>query len=448
MVFPMTNAAVAMPPLQKCQQARLIYWHDRSRWCSRQAVQRITRWIATLATLVLVGLGQAQAAQNLVISWMVSSGAERSAWMADVISQFTEANPDIQITQTVKNQEEYKAGFQRMLETENVDIAFWFAGERLRHVVQNKWVRPIDDAAVRSALQAQFTESTVAAVHVNQQLYAMPLSYYGWGMFYRKSLFSRLGLTPPATWVEFIEVGKRLQAAKITPTAVGAGDGWPAAAWFDYLNLRINGIDFHRKLLAGEIRFTHPKVRQVFVQWRQLLAHNFFLPHTTPLAWDSPLPYLYRDQVGMVLMGGFSTSKFPPELADDIGFFPFPNLSTTMPLYEDAPLDIVVLPTRGKNSDSANRFLSFLARSDALNTYNKTLAKFSPLKSFALHEGNKGLELRNLRNAQAIAFFFDRDAKPNLVPPALAAFKTFMRPPFDIDQAIRSMDAYQDGPAR
>jgi multiple sugar transport system substrate-binding protein len=427
----MTNAPAAMPPLLPSRHA--------------------SRWVATLATLVLpvlLGLGQAQAAQKLVINWMVSSGADRSAWMADVISQFAETNPDIQIAQTVKNQEEYKAGFQHMLETGHVDIAFWFAGERLRHLVQNKWVRPIDDAAVRSALQSQFTESTVAAVHVNQQMYAMPLSYYGWGMYYRKSLFKRLGLTPPSHWAEFVEVGKRLQAAKITPTAVGAGDGWPAAAWFDYLNLRLNGIDFHRKLLAGEIRFTHPKVRQVFVQWRELLAQNFFVPETTTQAWDAPLPYLYRNQVGMVLMGGFSTAKFPPELAGDIGFFPFPNISPAMPLYEDAPLDIVVLPTRGKNAEAANRFLVFLARSEALNTYNTTLAKFSPLKSFTLKEGNNSLELLNLRNAKSIAFFFDRDAKPNLVQPALAAFKTFMHPPFDIDHAVRAIDAALDTPAR
>jgi multiple sugar transport system substrate-binding protein len=411
-------------------------------------MQKIARWATSLAMLVLVGLGQAHAGQNLVISWMVTSGADRSAWMADVISQFTDANPDIHVTQAFKNQEEYKADFQHMLETENVDIAFWFAGERLRHVVQHKWVRPIDDAGVLSALHSQFTESTVAAMQVNQQLYAMPYSYYGWGLFYRKSLFSRLGLTPPSTWAEFINVGKRLQAAKITPTAVGAGDGWPAAAWFDYLDLRLNGIDFHRKLLAGEIRFTDPKVRRVFVQWRQLLLQHFFLPDTTPQAWDSPLPYLYRNQVGMVLMGGFGTSKFPPELADDIGFFPFPSLSPAMPRYEDAPLDIVVLPVRGKNTDAANRFLQFLARSDALNAYNKTLNKFSPLKSFALSNGNHSLELDNLRSAKAITFFFDRDAKPNLVQPALAAFKNFMQPPFDIDQAIKSIDAAANTPAR
>jgi multiple sugar transport system substrate-binding protein len=444
----MTNAPVTLPALPNCRPTPPPCRHLCSRRCGLPTVQRITRWVATLITVVLLGLGQAQAAQSLVIGWMVSSGADRSAWMADVISQFADANPDIQITQTVKNQEEYKAGFQRMLETENVDVAFWFAGERLRHVVQQKWVRPIDDPELRSALQAQFIESTVAAVQVNQQLYAMPLSYYGWGMFYRKSLFRRLGLTPPATWAEFIDVGKRLQDAKITPTAVGAGDGWPAAAWFDYLNLRINGIDFHRKLLAGEIRFTHPKVRQVLVQWRELLVQNFFLPETTALGWDSPLPYLYRNQVGMVLMGGFSTAKFPPELADDIGFFPFPSLSTAMPQYEDAPLDIAVLPTRGKNADAANRFLSFLAHSDALNAYNKSLAKFSPLKSFTLREGNNSFELRNLRNAKAIAFFFDRDAKPNLIQPALDAFKTFMRPPFDIDQALRAIDTAPDAPTR
>ena len=48
---------------------------------------------------------------------------------------------------------------------------------------------------------------------------------------------------------------------------------WVASAWFDYLNIRINGAPFHRQLLAGEGRFDDPKVKAVFTKWREVLPY-------------------------------------------------------------------------------------------------------------------------------------------------------------------------------
>ena len=39
---------------------------------------------------------------------------------------------------------------------------------------------------------------------------------------------------------------------------------WVASAWFDYLNIRINGAPFHRDLLAGKHRFDDPRCKKVF----------------------------------------------------------------------------------------------------------------------------------------------------------------------------------------
>ena len=65
--------------------------------------------------------------------------------------------------------------------------------------------------------------------------------------------------------------------------------------------------------------------------------------------------------------------------------------------------------------------------------------QLSPLKTFQASARNAG-EVAALRSAKAIAFFFDRDAKPQLVQPAFAAFKQFMTPPFDVDRAIMALD--------
>ena len=396
------------------------------------------RWVRVAGVGFLMVCTAAWGGESLVIGFMVSSGNQRTFWDTEVIQKFKTANPDVQVTQIVRGQEAYKAGFSQMLQSEAVDVAFWFAGERLVQAVDRQLLRPLEDAEVKSAVVRSFVESTAAATSVRSRMYALPLSYYGWGFYYRKSLFAQLGLQPPATWAEFLEVGRKLKAAGITPTAVGNAEGWPAAAWFDYLNLRINGLDFHRKLLAGEARFSDPRVREVLVQWKHLLEQGFFARDTQDKLWDAPLPLLYRNWVGMVLMGGFASAKFPPQLAEDIGFFPFPVVVANVPHYEDAPLDVLVLPKAGRNANAAHRFFIFLATTGALNAYNVRANQLSPLKSFQASALNAG-EVSALKSAKAIAFYFDRDAKPQLVEPAFKAFKQFMAPPFDIDQAVAAL---------
>ncbi len=60
-------------------------------------------------------------------------------------------------------------------------------------------------------------------------------------------------------------------------------------------------------------------------------------------------------------------------------------------------------------------------------------------KSFQASVHNAG-EVATLKSAKAIAFYFDRDAKPYLVEPAFNAFKQFLTPPFDVDLAINTLE--------
>ena len=62
-----------------------------------------------------------------------------------------------------------------------------------------------------------------------------------------------------------------MQTDGLNPIAFGDSDGWPAMGTFDYLNLRINGYDFHVELMAGEKSWNSNEVKTVFDTWRGLL---------------------------------------------------------------------------------------------------------------------------------------------------------------------------------
>jgi multiple sugar transport system substrate-binding protein len=403
--------------------------------------KRTALWIGKLLLGAVLALPPAAAsAERLVIDFIISTGTQRTAWF-HIVNRFSAANPDIEVVHNALAQEEYKRNFTDRLQNGKADLAFWYAGERLHEAARGKLLVPLEGGQVELLLRKKFAPTTLDATRIDGEVYGFPLFYYGWGLTYRKSLFKRLGIRPPATWSEFHDVCKRLKGAGVTPLAIGAKFGWPAAGWFDYLNLRLNGIDFHRKLLRGEEQFDDPRVRKVFDAWGELLRSGYFLDATMDHDWDQILPYLYRNQVGMMLIGSFVGAKVPAALAPDMGFFPFPRMSADMPMYEEAPIDVLVQPASGENPKARKRFLAFLAEHGAMAGLHETNQTISPQGDSTAPPGSlRDASHAILKDAAGLTFFFDRDAKAALVQPAFDAMRQFLRAPHDSDQAMRAIE--------
>ncbi len=382
----------------------------------------------------------AAADEALVIDYIISTSAQRTAWI-HIVNQFSAANPDIKVIHHSYAQEEYKRSFTERLHTGKADLAFWYAGERLHEAATRKLLSPLEPGQVEFLLNKKFAPATLDGTRIDGEVYGFPVYYYGWGFIYRKSLFKRLGIAPPRTWSDFIDTCKRLKAAGIAPLAVGARHGWPAAGWFDYLNLRINGIDFHRKLLRGDEKFDDARVRKVFDAWGELLRGGYFLDATMGQDWDQVLPYVYRNQAGMVLMGSFAAAKFPAAIAPDMGLFAFPRMTQDMPVYEEAPLDVLVQPVGGKNPAARKRFLAYLAESGALARLQEANQTVSPQAGSSAPRGSlRAASHAIVNDAAGLTFFFDRDAKAAMVQPAFDAMRRFLMPPHDSEQAVRSIE--------
>jgi len=133
------------------------------------------------------------------------------------------------------------------------DVYTWYAGSVADSYAKKDLLLDVSSVwdSMGNYSKAMQTLSTSSA---GQKIF-VPTSYYWWGMFYRKSNFAKWGVTPPKTWDEFVAVCKTIQSKGVPPIGIGLGDTpWVASAWFDYLNIRINGAPFHRQLLAGEGR--------------------------------------------------------------------------------------------------------------------------------------------------------------------------------------------------
>ena len=244
----------------------------------------------------------------------------------------------------------------------------WFSGFRMKFFADQGFNTAIDD--VWEKVKGNFTPGFANAVVGNDsKVYGIPVDYYPWAVFYRKSVFADKGYTVPTTWDELIALCKKMQADKITPIAFGDKDGWPAQGTFDILNLRLNGYDFHVGLMAGQNKWTDPKVTAVFQKWAEFLPYH--AKDYAGLTWQNAADTLVQKKSGMYLLGLFVSAQFDAAGADalaDLDFFPFPSLGTQYDAEKalDAPIDTIQItaksPKLATELDAAKAYLEYWSK--------------------------------------------------------------------------------------
>lgn len=392
--------------------------------------------------LFLGGASLAQARETVSITLMFSSGDQRGVFNRQA-RLFEKENPDIEVVIRDKEQEYYKINMEKWLAAKDPqsDILYWFGGTKLRWFVAKGWIEPVTDLWRRQGYDKTFTRAAKLAVSTEDQVYGLPVSYYQWGFYYRKSIFRQLNLEPPKTWGEFIELGAVLKGKGITPVALGSSDRWPVAGWFDYLDLRVNGLAFHKRLMDGKVPYTDPRVKEVFRYWRQLIDEKFFLDSHARLDWRGALPYLYRGKAGMVFMGNFLVPQLPEGIREDIGFFRFPQIKPGLPNYEDAPIDALIIPKNATNKEGARKLLAFFGRAEVQSEINAALGMIPPNRMARVADDRfiqAGAAM--LAEAEGIAQFYDRDTPQEMFQPGMEAFVQFLNKPDSVDQLLEGLE--------
>jgi multiple sugar transport system substrate-binding protein len=250
------------------------------------------------------------------------------------------------------------------------DTAYtWFSGFRMKFFADQGLNVAVDD--VWASAKANYTEGFANSVVGNDgKVYAIPVDYYPWAVFYRKSVFADKGYTIPATWADLKTLATKMQADGLTPIAFGDKDGWPAMGTFDILNLRQNGYQFHVDLMAGKEKWTDPKVTTVFQKWAEILP--FHAKDYAGLTWQNAADTLVQKKSGMYLLGLFVSAQFSATKVqadiDDLDFFPFPTLGTEFDAEGaiDAPIDTWQIAAKSPNlateTDTAKAYLEFFAK--------------------------------------------------------------------------------------
>ncbi|BFM48065.1 extracellular solute-binding protein [Marinomonas sp. THO17] len=385
----------------------------------------------TAASLVNAG--------TLVINSDQADPAPKKAF-AEIIEKFEKENPDITVKYNLYDKEGYKTAIRNWLSTTPPDIVFWYAGNRMKAFVERGLFEDVSDIWDQNGLKQTMSAAT-PAMTIDGKQWGMPYTYYQWGIYYRKDIFEKLGLSEPKTWDEFLAVNAKLKANDVTPVTIGTKYLWTAAGWFDYLNMRTNGLDFHIDLMDGKIPYTDDRVRKTFENWKVLVDNGYFLDNHASYSWQEAQPFLYNGQAAMYLIGNFITPNFPKELDGKIGFFQFPQINPNVGMSEDAPMDTVHIPAKAKNKADARKFLEFMSRADNQTLVNAALIQIPPNVNAQAPDNyflNKGVAMLN--QASGTAQFYDRDTDPSMAQEGMKGFQEFMVKPERLDAILKRLE--------
>ncbi|MFO1068082.1 MAG: ABC transporter substrate-binding protein [Geminicoccaceae bacterium] len=379
-------------------------------------------------------------AGTLVINADTSDPAPRAAWEATV-EAFKKANPDVEVKFNVYDHESYKKSIRNWLTSASPDVVYWYVGNRMAQFVKPGLLEDVS-SVFTDQVKAEMGNVATGLVTVDGKQYGVPYTYYQWGIYYRKDLLDAAGVTaPPKTWEEFVDACGKIKASGVEPIAIGSKDLWPTAGWFDYLNMRINGLEFHMELMAGKVPYTDDRVRAVFAKWGELLDKGCFVKNHASVSWQESQSLLYQGKAAMMLIGNFIVPNFPPEVKDKMEFVAFPKINPEIGDYEDAPMDSIHIPAKAQNKEDAKKFLAFVAQADVQEAINKALLQVPVNQKAAVADDRflkAGQEL--LTHADGIAQFFDRDTSEDLATIGMKGFQEFMIKPDRLDKVLEDLE--------
>ena len=394
----------------------------------------------------LFGLGFAFAlatstalAGELVINSDHSDPAPKKA-MEELIADFQKANPDITVKWNNFDHEGYKSAIRNFLTADPPDVAAWYAGNRMAPFVKAGLFEAVDDVWEANGFNDQL-KSAAASMTIDGKKWGVPYTYYQWGIYTNKDAYKKAGVTEPKNWAEFVANCEKFKAAGIDCLTTGTKALWPGAGIFDYMNLRVNGYEFHMDLANGKIPWTDPRVKATFAEWAKIVP--YITKNHAAIDWQDAAALLSQGKAANYVMGNFAVATFKDGgmTNDTLGFMVFPEITPGIPRAEEAPTDTFHIPAGAKNKDDAKKFLAYLGSPEAQTKMNATLGQLPTNNKSTVGDDpylKAGFEM--LSSAYALAQFFDRDAPADMAKAGMEGFQEFMVKPENVDKILERLE--------
>lgn len=398
-----------------------------------------------LTTALLLSTA-AMAQDKRVVTWNADYDPIPLAAAEALIADFEAANPEIDIQLTNFDHEAYKNAIRNFLTADAPDLANWYAANRMRPFVEAGLFADISDVWAENGLNESLASSVLSST-IDGKQYAIPYTYYQWGIYYNRDAYKAAGVELPGeggvTWDQFLANCEKFKAAEIDCVTTGSSALWPVAGIFDYVSLRTNGYQFHSDLAAGKISWTSPEARAVFENLGKL--QPYVTENHAAIDWQDAAAIFVQGKAANYVMGNFAVGVFKEGgmTNDNLGFMVFPEITAGVARAEEAPTDTIHLTSGAKNPEDAKKFLAYMASAEAQSKWNAAVGQLPTNKNATVDPADPFLSagFQALSTATGgIAQFWDRDADAEYAKAGMEGFQQFLVQPDQLDAILERLE--------
>ncbi|HCZ05752.1 MAG TPA: hypothetical protein DHV12_01215 [Thermotogae bacterium] len=295
---------------------------------------------AVLLVLGLLLAGLVSARELIIFHWW-TAGGEREAADA-MFKALHEIFPDIEV---IENPVAGGGGVSHRVVLQSrlaagIPPDTWqtLGGAELKSYVDGGYLVPLDDLYKQLGYYSVIPKPLANAVTIGGHPYTVPLNMHIQNiLYYNKKLFDELGLEPPKSYDELIDVLKKIKAAKpnMSPLGIGTKEKWEAAFVFDSILLEVGGPEYYVKLYKGLIDVKNdPVFKEALEKLKALIPYMY--PYHSSLTWDESCGLVVSGDSAMVLMGTWAIGYFKSrgwEPGVDFGAVTFPQVPERILLF-------------------------------------------------------------------------------------------------------------------
>jgi glucose/mannose transport system substrate-binding protein len=200
-------------------------------------------------------------------------------------------------------------------------------------------------------------------------IYSVPVNIHRSNvMWYVPAKMDEWGITPPATWDEFLEVCPTIQEADVTPLVIA--EAWTVNHLWESVALGVLGPEGWSGIWDGTTDPTGPEMVEVWNRFGEILACSNLADDAAGLSWQQAIDAVVAGSAAFNIMGdwaaGYMTTTLGLEPGEGYGYAPAPDTGGVFMWLSDS----FGLPADAPHPDNTTAWLRLLGSVEGQNAFN------------------------------------------------------------------------------
>lgn len=323
-----------------------------------------------------------QSEENVKISFIHWRGEDTKVF-DELIAAFQEENPNIQVEMNVYPSEQYLANIQAKLIDGNFgDVFASFPGAQFNSVLAGGLYEDLTDVD----FAGNYNENLIKAGQKDGKQYAFPYQLVYNQPIYNKTIFEKLGLTPPADWEGFLAVSEELKKNGYIPIAFPGADIGPGQFVNSMMMNNNTDEEIWSKVEAGEEKLTNEWFVKTLSQVKELNDKGYFQPDSLGTSKDIAGSLFATEKAAMLATGSYMMAgnvAQNPELKQ--GLLAPITVAADQAVFEGIHTTTFMLGVnaRSEKKEAAKKFIAFLSRKENAEKYANATGQLVTIKDVA-----------------------------------------------------------------